>query len=139
MATSYINGNVYTVDPNIPHAEAFLVNEDGTFGAVGSTAEIQKLGAKVIDLNGQFVMPGMHDAHSHVLLAAQEQLFQAKLGGIGCSADETMKKLKQYAGSCQHLETVGNWLVGHFYHYAHFKDQKPDRKFLDDAFRDQRK
>lgn len=137
MATSYINGNVYTVDPSIPIAEAFVVNEDGTFGAVGSTADIQKLGSKVVDLKGQFVMPGMHDAHSHVLLAADEQLFQAKLGGTGCSAEESVKKLKSYAGGCQHLETVGNWLIGHFYHYAHFEDRKPDRKFLDDAFGDQ--
>lgn len=109
MATSYINGNVYTVDPSIPWAEAFLVNEDGTFGAVGETEDIKKLGEKVVDLKGQFVMPGMHDAHSHVLLAAQEQLFQAKLGGLGCPQDETVTKLKNYAGSCQHLETVGNW------------------------------
>jgi predicted amidohydrolase YtcJ len=137
MATSYINGNVYTVDSSIPWAEAFLVNEDGTFGTVGSTADIEKLGANTVDLKGQFVMPGMHDAHSHVLLAAQEQIFQAKLGGNGSSQDETVKKLKAYAGSCQHLETVGNWLIGHFYHYAHFKDNKPDRKFLDDAFGDQ--
>jgi len=105
MATSYINGNVYTVDSSLPWAEAFLVNVDGTFGAVGSTADIQKLGTKVVDLEGQFVMPGMHDAHSHVLLAAQEQLFQAKLGGIGCSPDETVKKVE---GICGFLPALGD-------------------------------
>jgi predicted amidohydrolase YtcJ len=77
MAAVYVNGNVYTVDPSIAKAEAFLVQEDGTFGKVGSTAELTQLakdtGVKVVDLKGQFVMPGMHDAHLHVcpLLAAR--------------------------------------------------------------------
>lgn len=42
-----------------------------------------------------------------------------------------------WAGYEQNLTTASARLVGHFYHYAHFKDQKPDRKFLDDAFGDQ--
>jgi predicted amidohydrolase YtcJ len=140
MATAYINCKVYTVDATIPWAEAFIVEPDGTFGAVSSSADISKLakssGASVVDLNGQFVMPGMHDAHCHLLVASQEKLFEAKLG-LDSGPDETVRKLKDYAGSCQHLETVGNWLIGNFYHYANFKDKKPDRKFLDDAFGDQ--
>jgi predicted amidohydrolase YtcJ len=140
MATVYINGNVYTVDDSQPKAEAFLVQQDGTFGAVGTSAELSKLAedvsAKVVDLKGQFVMPGMHDAHSHILLASQQKLFEAKLG-LDSGPDEMVRKLKDYAGSCQHLETVGNWLIGNFYHYANFKDKKPDRAFLDEAFGDQ--
>jgi predicted amidohydrolase YtcJ len=140
MATAYVNGKVYTVDSALPWAEAFLVQPDGTFGTVGSTADITELakssGATLVDLQGQFVMPGMHDAHCHLLVASQEKLFEAKLG-LEAGPEDTVRKLKDYAGSCQHLETVGNWLIGNFYHYANFKDKKPDRKFLDDAFGDQ--
>jgi predicted amidohydrolase YtcJ len=140
MATAYVNGKVYTVDSTLPWAEAFLVQPDGTFGTVGSTADITELakssGATLVDLQGQFVMPGMHDAHCHLLVASQEKLFEAKLG-LEAGPEDTVRKLKDYAGSCQHLETVGNWLIGNFYHYANFKDKKPDRKFLDDAFGDQ--
>ncbi|OCT45192.1 hydrolase [Cladophialophora carrionii] len=140
MTTVYVNGNVYTVDPTAPWVEAFAVNEDGTFGTVGTTADLTKVakevGAPVVDLKGQFVMPGMHDAHCHLLVASQEKLFEAKLG-LDSDPEQTVKKLRDYASSCQHLETVGNWLIGNFYHWRNFKDKKPDRKFLDDAFGDQ--
>ncbi|KAJ9637047.1 uncharacterized protein PV06_01425 [Exophiala oligosperma] len=140
MATVYVNGNVYTVDGSIPTAEAFVVKEDGKFGTVGSTADLTKYakdtGASIVDLKGQFVMPGMHDAHIHILAAAEKHLFNAKLG-LSAGPEEIVKKLKDYKSSCQHLEAVGNWLIGNFYHFANFKDKKPDRQFLDDAFGDQ--
>ena len=140
MATAYVNGKVYTVDAQGPWVEAFMVEGDGTFGTIGSTETItplaQSSGAQLVDLEGQFVMPGMHDAHCHLLVASQEKLFEAKLG-LDSGPEQTVKKLKDYAASCQHLETVGNWLIGNFYHYANFEDKKPDRRFLDDAFGDQ--
>merc|ERR1711939_1009657 len=109
MAAVYVNGNVYTVDPSIAKAEAFHVKEDGTFGKVGSTAELTQLahdtGAKVVDLKGQFVMPGMHDAHIHILAAAEKHLFNVKLG-LNAGPDEIVSKLKDYKSSCQHLESV---------------------------------
>ncbi|ODV84169.1 hypothetical protein CANARDRAFT_68463 [[Candida] arabinofermentans NRRL YB-2248] len=138
MSTAYINAKVYTVTTD-EWAEAFVVKEDGTFGSVGSTKAVLEAnpGVSVVDLEGQFVMPGMHDAHCHLLMASEEKLFEAKLG-TNSTPDEIVKKFKEYkSGSCNHLGTVSNWLVGNFYHYANFKDGKPDRKFLDDAFGDQ--
>ncbi|ODV97367.1 hypothetical protein PACTADRAFT_38766 [Pachysolen tannophilus NRRL Y-2460] len=139
MSIAYINGDIYTVDENSSRAEAFIVNADGTFGKVGTTDEILGLAKsiEVIDLHGQFVMPGLHDAHCHLLMASEEKIFQAKLG-CDLGPNEIVSKLKEYqSGACAHLETVSNWLVGNFYHYANFKDEKPDRQFLDDAFGDQ--
>jgi predicted amidohydrolase YtcJ len=63
-----INGDIYTVDPSVPKAEAFAV-EGGKFTAVGTTAEIQALAdadTKVIDARGHTVTPGFIDGHSHV-------------------------------------------------------------------------
>ena len=63
----YVNGQVYTVNENQPWAEAFAV-EEGKFVQVGSTNEIKKLmnsSTKLIDLQGQFVMPGLIDDHIH--------------------------------------------------------------------------
>lgn len=139
MPTAYINGDVYTVNEASPRAEAFIVNDEGLFEAIGSTEEITKKssGMKVVDLKGKFVMPGMHDAHCHLLMASEEKLFEAKLGQDS-GPDDIVAKFKEYSGgACNHLDTVSNWLVGNFYHYANFKDKKPDRKFLDDAFGDQ--
>ncbi|EGV62804.1 hypothetical protein PSN45_000877 [Yamadazyma tenuis] len=139
MPTAYINGNVHTVDDKLPKAEAFIVSDDGTFSKVGATEEIKSIasGMTVIDLKGQFVMPGMHDAHCHLLMASKEKLFEAKLG-VYSTPKEIVEQFKEYShGACAHLNTVSNWLIGNFYHYAQFDDKKPDRKFLDEAFGDQ--
>lgn len=138
MATAYINGKVFTVDGSGSYSEAFIVSDDGFFTAVGTNDEITKQaeGLEVVDLKGQFVMPGMHDAHSHLLMASKEKLYEAKLG-LTSGPDEIVDKLKHYHdGSCAHLETVSKWLIGNFYDGAYFKDGKPDREILDKAFPD---
>jgi predicted amidohydrolase YtcJ len=63
----YINANVITVDAPKPRAEAFAVS-NGRFSAVGTTAEIRRLGtpgARIIDLKGMTVTPGFNDVHLH--------------------------------------------------------------------------
>ncbi len=63
----YINGNVITVDPSKPYAEAFAVT-NGRFSAVGTTAEMRRLATpatKIVDLKGMTVTPGFNDVHLH--------------------------------------------------------------------------
>jgi hypothetical protein len=63
----YINGNVITVDPSKPYAEAFAVT-NGRFSAVGSTSEIRRLAGaatRIVDLKGMTVTPGFNDVHLH--------------------------------------------------------------------------
>ena len=65
--TIYVNGNVLTVDPAKPHAEAFAVT-NGRFSAIGTTAEIRRLATpdmKIVDLKGMTVTPGFNDVHLH--------------------------------------------------------------------------
>jgi hypothetical protein len=65
--TIYINGNVITVDPSKPYAEAFAVT-NGRFSAIGSTAEMRRLATpatKIVDLKGMTVTPGFNDVHLH--------------------------------------------------------------------------
>ncbi|HTG86972.1 MAG TPA: amidohydrolase [Pyrinomonadaceae bacterium] len=62
------NGNVYTVDPKTPRAEAIAVTRDRIV-FVGSNADAQKfVGSKtrVVDLKGSTVLPGFADAHQHL-------------------------------------------------------------------------
>src|SRR5690349_10217940 len=61
------NGNIHTMDPLNPHAEAVAIL-GGRFFAVGSNDEIRNLpssGAARIDLGGRTVVPGFIDAHLH--------------------------------------------------------------------------
>nr|WP_299240168.1 amidohydrolase [uncultured Halomonas sp.] len=62
-----INARIYTVDPGRPWAEAMAIG-GGRIRAIGSQGEIQHLigsDTRVIDVQGRFVMPGLHDMHTH--------------------------------------------------------------------------
>lgn len=70
----FYNGQVYTVDEDQPWAEAIYV-VDGEIRYVGNSDEAQdRAGAHAerIDLEGAFVMPGIHDVHLHPLEAATD-------------------------------------------------------------------
>jgi predicted amidohydrolase YtcJ len=63
----YVGGNLITVNVKAPRAEAIAI-KGGKIVAVGSNASVLKyLGedTKVIELNGETLLPGFVDAHSH--------------------------------------------------------------------------
>ncbi|MCC6726355.1 MAG: amidohydrolase [Saprospiraceae bacterium] len=65
--TILFNGNIYTVDEAHPTAEAIAI-KDGLILQVGSNSDIEKLKGdktEVIDLQGQFAMPGFIEGHGH--------------------------------------------------------------------------
>jgi predicted amidohydrolase YtcJ len=65
----FINGNIYTVNERQPHAEAVAVKGERIV-FVGSNADAKKYQGKstrVVDLQGRTVVPGMTDAHYHIL------------------------------------------------------------------------
>lgn len=65
-------GHVITMDDDVPVAEAVLI-ADGVVRLVGTSAEVEAAaapGARVIDLAGRTVVPGLIDAHTHVEFSA---------------------------------------------------------------------
>ena len=65
--TVYVNGRIYTQDKELPWAQA-LVTRGDKIVFVGSTqAALQHAAedSELVDLRGQFVMPGIIDAHTH--------------------------------------------------------------------------
>jgi predicted amidohydrolase YtcJ len=134
--TAYINGKVYTVDDNTSTVEAFLVDDStGKFITTGATAKIlSRNPTHKVDLQGQFVMPGLHDAHTHLMLGAFQKLHEAQLGWTS-GEKETIQKLKSHC-SRDNCAVSGAWLIGNFYVQANFPEGKPDRKFLDEEFPD---
>jgi hypothetical protein len=64
-----VNANIYTVNPAQPQAEALAVR-GGRLVAVGGNAAIRRLAGgstKVVDAGGMTVVPGLIDAHGHML------------------------------------------------------------------------
>ena len=65
--TVYVNGRIYTQDKELPWAQS-LVTRGDKIVFVGSTQAALQYAAEdseLVDLRGQFVMPGIIDAHTH--------------------------------------------------------------------------
>ena len=95
----YKNGKIYTVNEARPWVEAVAI-KDGKFIKVGSDAEMKNLigdKTKVVDLEGRFVMPGVHDTHVHppivyVFKESGDLLFPESL-----SKEDVQKTLQEFA------------------------------------------
>lgn len=66
MTTVFKNGRIYTMDRELPYATALAVR-DGRIAYVGTDEGVRAYedGAKVVDLAGKMMIPGMIDAHCH--------------------------------------------------------------------------
>ncbi|KAF4543337.1 uncharacterized protein LTHEOB_36 [Lasiodiplodia theobromae] len=80
-------------------------------------------------------MPGIHDAHTHLLGAATQQLSEAL---IGTNSDHLTlgPNIKTASCHCEYAHTLGEWIVASFYSALQFPDGQPDRKYLDTEFPD---
>jgi len=125
----YKNGKVYTVSEIQPWAEAVAI-KDGKFIKVGNNAEVERLAGEkteVVDLEGKFVMPGVHDTHVHPTLVytyeeADELLFPESL-----TKDEILDVVKKYIID----NPDKNWIRGQKWSTLVFPGGKASKEFLD--------
>ena len=116
-----VNGTVYTVDEAHPRASAFAVR-NGRIIFVGSDREARMLAGsatQVIDARGNAVIPGMVDAHAH-LLGLGTSLRNVQLAGSK-TYEEVVARVVERSKSMK----AGEWIVGRGW------DQNlwPDKKF----------
>jgi len=103
-----INGQIYTGDEGFETVQALAVNA-GRIAALGSLAEIKDLigeNTQVIDLKGQFAMPGFNDAHVHVHNAAT-RIFGTDLVGTA-SLEEMCSRVQALVDKTP----AGQWIFG---------------------------
>jgi len=116
-----VNGRVYTVDDSHPRASAFAVR-NGRIVFVGSDREARYLAGprtRIVDAGGRTVIPGMVDAHAH-LLGLGTSLRNVQLAGSK-TYDEVIAKVVERAKTAK----PGEWILGRGW------DQNlwPDKKF----------
>lgn len=123
----FTNGNIITLDPKVPQAEAIAVRQERIL-AVGSRAEIEKLRGErteVVDLERRTVVPGLIDAHEHFPRIGKrvQQVFLDKTR----SAAEALEIVKR------ELDKIppGKWLIGQGWHTVSWKGGAyPDQEEL---------
>lgn len=106
----YKNGAIYTVNQNQPWAEAMVI-ENGTIKYVGNNDEAARYevaGARIIDLAGKMVLPGIHDVHIHPLESGSDNT-HFELNYDETNAENFIPAIRQAA-----VEFPGqDWLIGY--------------------------
>jgi len=134
--TIYTNGKIYTVNETQPWAEALAI-KDGKFMAIGTSAEVEELkgdATKVIDLKGQFAMPGLGDPHIHPALVMPKRVYCALPGTFYEPTEEmTLTALKEaIANYPKDLE----WFIGTGFSVPAMSPETLTREFLDELIPD---
>lgn len=104
----FTNGNVYTVNDKQPHADAIAV-KSGRIVFVGTNAGAKKYvgsGTRTIDLKGATVVPGMTDAHYHLMGVGLREM-TLNLEGT-TSLEDFLSKVKARVDATP----PGKWITG---------------------------
>jgi len=103
-----VHGRIHTLDPAVPDATALAVIGD-RIAKVASDKEINSLvgpGTRKIDLEGRTVIPGLIDAHLH-LMGLGRSVEELDLRGIA-SPEEAIRRVSEAASRA----APGIWILG---------------------------
>jgi predicted amidohydrolase YtcJ len=104
----FTNGNVYTASDKAPRAEAIAVKGSKIIyvGSSRGAMAHRSGGTRVVDLKGGTVVPGLTDAHYHLVgVGNREMTFN--LEGVA-SLEELLAKVKERVGRAK----PGEWITG---------------------------
>ena len=118
---------VYTLNPAQPWAEAIAVKQ-GKILAVGNEAglgQYQDSNTKVMTFDGGMILPGFHDAHTHVIMSGLEM--------AGCPLHElkSVAAILDKVKACAEVSSNG-WVTGSGWLLSLFPPEgKPAKELLD--------
>ncbi|KAJ4287696.1 hypothetical protein N0V90_012399 [Kalmusia sp. IMI 367209] len=134
---AYVNGRIYTVNTTQPWASGFIVSPEGRFTLVGDDTEIRSaslvLGLVAVDLKQRFVMPGIHDAHMHMLYAGMMLTSDTNIG-METTSDNIADEIHKESCKCEYINARQDWIMAAMYSNPGFPNDVPDRKYLDEKF-----
>ncbi|MBC3421916.1 MULTISPECIES: amidohydrolase [Pseudomonas] len=132
--TIYTNGRIYTGNPAQPWADT-LVIQNGRLLAVGFASDLQRVtqGYAAINLKQKMVMPGIHDAHIHLLLSGLKFGFECRI-----RPNANSKQLIEDICNCRKCKsgTLSSWVIAGEYNPFAIEKGHLDRKLLDEHFPD---
>lgn len=107
----YFNGNIYSVDTRNTFYSAMAITE-GMIVAMGDDESIlyhQGESTKLVDLHGQFVMPGLVDSHLHPFWGASQSL-SCDLKHQVLTKTEILAKITKYTANYMQEHKDG-WII----------------------------
>lgn len=128
-ATLLHGGRVYPLGESTASSDAIRF-EDGVVSGVGIGAR-ERSSARRIDLDGRVVVPGFHDAHTHVLWVGLYER-ETDLGGVESRRD-VLARLAANAGRTE----PGEWVLGFGYDESGWDDDTRLRRAELDDISDQ--
>ena len=122
--TILTNGKIYTPDGWV----SALAISHGTIVALGDASAVERhrtSGTRVVDLNGQTVLPGLHDMHVHPGGAGMEQ-FSCQI-----PHGSSPQQIFDITAACAAKLRPGEWVSGRAYTADSFGDTPPHKSMLD--------
>ena len=126
------NANVLTMDPRQPRAQAVAVRGEriAWVGPADGVGSVRSPGVRIIDCEGQTLVPGFIDAHAHVLA------FAARLLAVDCRA-RSVSSIGDMQSALRERATAsppGVWIrAGGYDEFALDERRHPTRWDLDAA------
>ena len=105
------NANVWTVDDQLPRAQAIAIS-GGRIFAVGSNDEVLQLSSgltRKVDLGWKTVLPGFNDAHAHPVYSGVDHLKK-----VACDKD-SIEAIQAALRERAQKTPPGEWVVGFLY------------------------
>ncbi|WP_329568179.1 amidohydrolase [Streptomyces sp. NBC_01361] len=112
------NAKIHTGDPGRPHAEALAIH-DGVITVVGDDKDVAPHvgpGTKVVDALGRRVIPGLNDAHLHVIRGGLNYVLELRWDGVR-TLRQGLAMLREQAARTpkgQWVRVVGGWSAEQF-------------------------
>lgn len=126
-----VNARIHTSEPAQPTAQALAWGADGRILAIGTLAEVRAAhpGAREVDAGGRAVVPGLIDAHGH-LMNLGRALMSVDLAGAD-SVGEVLERLRAFERDLPE----DAWLTGRGWDQNRWPGQSfPTAADLDAAF-----
>ena len=102
----FCNARIFTGEPERPYAEAVAIR-NGKVTAVGSCVEVKKTvgnQAELVDLHGQWLLPGFIDSHSHAV--------QGGLSLISADVGDKVQSIEDLVGFVAEVKKSGKGMRG---------------------------
>ncbi len=131
-ALALVNGRIHTIDGQGTVADSVVIR-NGVFASIGEGVSSVGAGARVIDLGGRTVVPGLIEPHVHIVSLANRPGFHTILENTTSirEVQEALAARRKDVPEGQWITSMGGWHPNQWAEHRH-----PTREELDEAVPD---